>query len=89
MKATYKSGVETKNKIISTARKMFSDKGIQDVTIAQICSEAGIAPGNFTYYFPSKASLIKEIFRCFQAECETFAKEKLPDDIPLAFLKCL
>ncbi len=51
---------ETKARILSTASKMFLDKGLETVGMRDIMAGAGLAPGGFYRHFGSKDRLIAE-----------------------------
>ncbi len=44
--------------ILSSARKLFSAKSIEDVTIKEICQNAGVAISTFYYHFKTKEELL-------------------------------
>lgn len=50
-------------KIIAAARVVFSRKGYNEVTVADITSEAGIAKGTLYLYFEGKEDLFLEVIR--------------------------
>ncbi len=52
---------ERKTTIISTALKLFSEKGFYITTIPDIAKQAGMSVGNFYNYFTSKDVLAKEL----------------------------
>lgn len=52
---------ERKETIISTALKLFSDKGFYATTIPDIALKVGMSVGNFYNYFSSKDILAKEL----------------------------
>jgi len=52
---------EKKSKIISTALKLFSEKGFYITTIPDIAEKVGMSVGNFYNYFTSKDILAKEL----------------------------
>lgn len=55
--ADYQVGLETKAKIIRTARHLFYENGYQKTTYADICKLTGISQGTLHYHFNSKATL--------------------------------
>lgn len=61
---------KTKNNIYESAVRLFSEKGYTDVTVSEICAEAGIAVGVFYYYFPSKRSLLDQSSESLHAKIE-------------------
>ena len=54
---------ERRERILEAAREVFSRKGYNEVTVAHITSEVGIAKGTFYLYFPSKEGLFLEVIR--------------------------
>jgi AcrR family transcriptional regulator len=55
--------LETKNRIYEVALRKFTEKSLDEVTIASICKEAGVSVGSFYNYFDSKEAIIYENFR--------------------------
>lgn len=49
--------VSTRQQILATAERLFSEKGYHNVSMRAISSEMGISVGNLTYHFPRKADL--------------------------------
>lgn len=54
---------ERRRSIIEAARRVFSEKGVQTATMADVALEAGITPGAIYRYFPSKDDLARECLR--------------------------
>jgi len=54
--------METKDRIIQTAIKLFNQKGTKAVTTNHIAAAAGISPGNLYYHFRNKEAIIRAIF---------------------------
>lgn len=54
-----------------------------------ICRQAGIANGNFTYYFKKKNELLQEVIRQMLSKCNEKTKQLLPDDATLLQKACL
>ncbi len=54
------TGTSTKEKILKTAIKLFSQKGYLGATTKEIAKEAGIAEVTLFRYFPSKENLFEE-----------------------------
>ncbi|WP_055070120.1 TetR/AcrR family transcriptional regulator [Clostridium massiliamazoniense] len=50
----------TKAKIFKTAIELINQKGFDNVTVSEICKEAGVAKGTFYVHFESKEDIIKE-----------------------------
>ena len=47
-----------RNLILASARKIFSEKSFEQVTIKEICQEAGVANSTFYYHFKTKEELM-------------------------------
>ena len=60
-----KRGINTKNKIIDAAMRVFSEKGFHAANTKEIAREAGISIGSFYAYFKDKKSVFIEIYRGF------------------------
>ena len=58
MKKRVLQGIETKKRIIECARKLFRDKGYNDVTVEDIIKEANSSKGGFYTHFKTKEELL-------------------------------
>ena len=47
-----------KKSILASARKIFSEKSFEQVTIKEICQDAGVANSTFYYHFKTKEELM-------------------------------
>ncbi|WP_256758609.1 TetR/AcrR family transcriptional regulator [Cohnella sp. WQ 127256] len=64
---------DKKDRIISAAYKVLSEKGYDKASTKEIASTAGVAQGLINYYFPSKDLLFAEVFRQeTQRYCNSF-----------------
>ena len=54
-------GTLTRLEIIQEASKQFLEKGYTNTTVAAISKALGISPGNLTFHFPSKESMLAEL----------------------------
>ena len=88
-KGINKNGAETRSRILAIGKELFFEKGFFSVSIAEICRQADIAPGNFNYYFPTKIDLVGEILRDYQARCVAFAEQITPEGSSDALAKCI
>ncbi|WP_373483330.1 TetR/AcrR family transcriptional regulator [Acetobacterium sp.] len=50
--------MENKSKILEATVRLLKEKGIEKVTVRNVCEEAGIAVGTFYYYFQNKDDLM-------------------------------
>jgi TetR/AcrR family transcriptional regulator, transcriptional repressor for nem operon len=55
-----KHRIETKNKIIRSARRLFNRHGFDAVSIDDVMADAGLTRGSFYIYFDSKGDLYAE-----------------------------
>lgn len=60
MRRTRSEAAETRERIVSTASKMFLEKGLESVGMRDIMAAAGLTPGGFYRHFESKGQLICE-----------------------------
>ncbi len=54
--------------ILAAAQRCFVSKGFHQTSMQEICAEAGMSPGNFYRYFPSKEVIIAGIAERDRAE---------------------
>jgi AcrR family transcriptional regulator len=76
------SRVNTKDRIMQAALKLFVEQGYQKTSIGGIESEAGLVPraGAFYRHFDSKRTLLIELARAYVSETpENFGLERLAD----------
>jgi AcrR family transcriptional regulator len=76
------SRVNTKERIMQAALKLFVERGYQKTSIAQIETEAGLVPraGAFYRHFEGKQSLLAEIAKTYVSETpQQFGLEQLAD----------
>ncbi len=55
--------VQTRGRLLSAAKKVFSEKGYHSAQISHIIDEAGVARGTFYLHFRSKEEIFKELLR--------------------------
>src|SRR3954452_11836906 len=75
---------DTRAQILTTALRLFRERGYEATTMRLIATEAGVATGNAYYYFPSKGHLVQELYREVTAEHATRAREVLDGCTDLA-----
>lgn len=78
----------TKSKIFESARNIALDKGFEDLTIRDICSEAQISIGAFYHHFSSKEEMINESFLMYDYDLDT-RLNKYEESRPLESLKTI
>jgi len=71
----------TRDKIINKASEFFRRDGYTNFRITQISRSLGISPGNLTYYFPTKDSLVEYFYFNYFKNIEDWViKANLPID---------
>ena len=70
-----KKGNETREAILSSARKLFYIHGIKKVTSSMICKEANVKLGTLTYYFNKKDDLMAYFYNDYMDRINAFIKE--------------
>ena len=55
-------GVNTKEKILSAAEKLFMENDHEDISVRKICAIAGVSNGSFYHHIGSKENLMKMIY---------------------------
>ena len=55
--------VQTREKLLRAAKKVFAEKGFHNAQITHIIDEAGVARGTFYLYFKGKEEIFKEILK--------------------------
>jgi AcrR family transcriptional regulator len=50
----------TRDEILATAERLFTERGIRATSIGQVAEAVGMARANLYYYFPSKEDLLRE-----------------------------
>jgi len=74
--------VNTKDRIMEAARKLFMEQGYQNTSIGSIEAEAGLVPraGAFYRHFDSKQALLVEVARAYVSETpEAFGLDRVAD----------
>lgn len=62
MKNNNKSGIATKERIISTCKGLFYEKGYTATTFAEICEKSNVNPGSIAYHFTNKVNIAGKIY---------------------------
>ena len=55
-----KQALATREKIYNTAFRLLTERGFENITVDEICSESGVAKGFFYHYFKSKDDIVIE-----------------------------
>lgn len=59
----YRSGLETRDRILAATKGLIADEGLGGTTIKAICARAGVLPGSFYNLFDSKEQAILTVVR--------------------------
>ena len=65
-------GKSTKKELQDKAFELFENRGYDNVTIDEICTELGLTKGAFYYYFKSKSDLLLKSYRNTEGDLMTF-----------------
>ena len=80
MRITEEEKAKNRAKIVATASRLFRERGIQNVGIADLMREAGFTHGGFYNHFASKEALAAEVCSASLAQDEAFAGALLGPD---------
>lgn len=72
-------GAKTKNNIYETARKLFLEHGIDNVSVDSIVEEAGVSKGAFYVHFESKDALSSLLIKDYVNEIDMDYKDYLEE----------
>jgi AcrR family transcriptional regulator len=59
---------QTRQAIVEAARRLFTERGFEGVTIAEVAREADVSEGTVFNYFPTKEDLFYSPMEAFEAE---------------------
>ncbi|MCC5809041.1 MAG: TetR/AcrR family transcriptional regulator [Ectothiorhodospiraceae bacterium] len=63
MRKSREEAAETRERIVKVAAKLFRERGVEAVGVAELMREAGLTHGGFYKHFPSKEALVAEACR--------------------------
>lgn len=72
-----KKALETRQKLLDTALKLFAKRGFEHVSIAQITTTCGVSKGTFYTHFATKYDIVLEKFQEFDAHYVEAAKKSM------------
>jgi AcrR family transcriptional regulator len=75
---------QTREAIAETARRLFSERGFERVTVAEIAREADVAEKTVFNYFPTKEDLVYWRMESFEEELLGTIRERAPGESVLA-----
>ena len=71
--------MNTKNKIIEAAIRLYNEKGLSNVTSRHIAAAINISHGNLEYHFPNKEALLLAIYKQMRQEVSGFYQDQTND----------
>ena len=71
---------ENRQRIVSAASYLFSERGYADTSIADIAAHAGLLKGNLSYYFTTKAALLECVTQAHKKELISRLTSRLHHD---------
>lgn len=74
----------TRQLIADTARRLFAERGFEQVTVAEIAREAEVAPATVFNYFPAKEDLFYSRLEAFQERMLAAIRDRDPHQSVLA-----
>lgn len=77
MHKTETRGAKTRARILSACRQLFNERGLANVTTADIANTVGINEGNLYYHFQRKEQLIESLFDEFETKLRQVAAAHL------------
>lgn len=69
--------------LLTSVRRVFAEKGFDGASMQDLARGAGISPGNFYRYFPSKAAIVEALIARDMAEVDRQFAEALSSPEPL------
>lgn len=72
-----KKGLETRNKLLRAAEKVFSEKGFYEASIVNITQEANVANGTYYNYFATKKEIFDELIRDYNRNLRLAIKKEM------------
>src|ERR1700751_5676015 len=70
-------GAKTRVRILSACRQLFNERGLSNVTTADIADAVGINEGNLYYHFQRKEQIVENLFDEFEAKLRQVAAAHL------------
>lgn len=74
-----RKGMETREKLLRAAEKVFGKKGYYETSVVNITQEAGVGQGTFYNYFQSKKEVFDALIQMYSRELRFKIKEEMKD----------
>lgn len=79
--------MKTSEKILATARRLFNEQGLVEISLREIARSLEISDGNLRYHFSTKASLVSGLYHALVAELDAgIAEMTQPQTVSLRLL---
>src|SRR6476661_5016014 len=78
---------QTRELIAETARRLFGERGFEDVTVAEIARAADVSAQTVFNYFPTKEDLVYWRLGAFEGELLASVRERADGEPALAAFK--
>lgn len=78
----YKTGLETKEKIYDTAKKLFYEDGFVKTTLSEIAKQSGANKAMVSYYFGNKNNLALEIYNEYMLAMKVKTQNIINESFP-------
>jgi AcrR family transcriptional regulator len=78
--------METRRRILATARELFNERGLHRVGVREIARATEMSPGNLAYHFPTKDDLVSALVLELHELNARTAFAALPEDFSLVAL---
>jgi AcrR family transcriptional regulator len=76
----YKKSVETRERILKAAGRLFEERGYYDTAIGAIAEEAGIGRASLYYYYTDKEAIARALFDSIAGRILRSAEEAVGED---------
>ncbi|MBC3916987.1 TetR/AcrR family transcriptional regulator [Undibacterium sp. CY18W] len=89
MRTSREQAAQTRERIVETAARLYRERGINGIGVADLMNEAGLTHGGFYKHFESKEALIAEACAAALEATKTELRRKIaaaPDDEALSTL---
>jgi TetR/AcrR family transcriptional repressor of nem operon len=73
---------QNRERIVGTAARLFRERGMAGVSVADVMAEAGLTHGGFYKHFASKDALVAEAVTLAFAQQAAHLREAVPGDAP-------
>jgi TetR/AcrR family transcriptional regulator, transcriptional repressor for nem operon len=80
---------DKRERLVTAARRLFHEQGVEKTTLADIAAEAGVPVGNVFYYFKTKDAIVAAVIGGYGEAQAALSLELDQQQTPAARLKAL